>query len=63
MGTVYVLGGAIRALEVVGVGEVARFLVIGIVFGQIGVHPDLNLACLSDKDHFLHNVKIPDFLV
>lgn len=63
MGAVDVLGGSIGALDVVGVREIARFLVIGVVFGQVSVHPDLDLACLSDENHLLHDVEVPDFLV
>jgi hypothetical protein len=39
------------------------FLVVRIVFSEIGVHPDLDSAGFGDEDHFLDDIKVANFFV
>ncbi len=52
-----------RALRVGRLGGIGSFFVVGVVFGQVGVHPDLDLSLVSDKNHLLNDVKVADFFV
>jgi hypothetical protein len=51
------------ALRVGRLGGIRCFFVIGVVFGQVGVHPDFDLSLVCDKNHLLHDVKVANFFV
>ena len=61
--TVNILRLALGKGGLTGVGVVGGFLVVGVVFGEIGVHPDFDLTRFGDKDHFLDDVKVANLFV
>ncbi len=63
LGSVNILGLTLGKRRFTYVGVVGGFLVVWVVFGEIGVHPDLNLARFSDENHFLDDVEVANFFI
>lgn len=39
------------------------FVIIGIIFSKISIHPYFHLSFSRNEDHFLDNIKIPDLFI
>lgn len=60
LGTINVL---MFALRVGWLGGIRSFFVIGVVFSQVGIHPDFDLSLVCYKNHLFNDIKVADFFV